>query len=437
MTSATKYLQSLDSVRQKTSLLLLHPEHLKHFDVDAAKLTDVADTVVSLVKRDYKSTADIPPHSRKRHFEASKQPGHTVDRVGSLVSIWNGEHVNHLEQVRRMLDLFVVGVLLDAGAGNKWSYRPNSEPGIVYNRSEGLAIAAFDWFCTGAFSSTRLLQADSFGLQNVTPESLERAFQVDEQNPLVGVQGRACLLKNLGQVVVDCPQFFASEDGSSHRPGNLVDFLLRDPSTTHADGKHVVQIETLWRLVMEGFSGVWPPSRTKLDNVFLGDVWQCEALNSMNKAGLIPASISLSESAATLLPFHKLSQWLTYSLMEPLALAGITFNGLDKMTGLAEYRNGGLFVDMHVLKFKSPSKDPVPKYPVDADLIIEWRGLTIALLDKLAPIVRQKLNMTAEQLPLANILEAGTWKAGREIAAKLRPDTCGPPIEVISDGTVF
>ncbi len=36
-----------------------------------------------------------------------------------------------------------------------------------------------------------------------------------------------------------------------------------------------------------------------------------------------------------------------------------------------------------------------------------------------------------------SLFNLGTWKAGREIAAKLRPDTKGPPIEVISDGTVF
>ena len=42
------------------------------------------------------------------------------------------------------------------------------------------------------------------------------------------------------------------------------------------------------------------------------------------------------------MPFHKLSQWLAYSLIEPLEEAGIAVTGLDELTALAEYRNGGL-----------------------------------------------------------------------------------------------
>ena len=54
----------------------------------------------------------------------------------------------------------------------------------------------------------------------------------------------------------------------------------------------------------------------------------------------------------------------------------------------------------------------------------------------MAEQVRQRLGLTEEQLPLVKVLEAGTWKAGREIAAKLRK-TKGPPLNIISDGTVF
>jgi len=45
-----------------------------------------------------------------------------------------------------------------------------------------------------------------------------------------------------------------------------------------------------------------------------------------------------------LVPIHKLSQWLSYSLVEPLMAAGIEVTDLDGLTGLAEYRNGGLLV---------------------------------------------------------------------------------------------
>ena len=67
---------------------------------------------------------------------------------------------------------------------------------------------------------------------------------------------------------------------------------------------------------------------------------------------------------------------------------------------------------------------------------MEWRALTVALLDEIAPLVRGKLGLTAAQLPLAAVLEGGTWSAGRRIAKEKRADG-GPPVRIISDGSVF
>ena len=56
-----------------------------------------------------------------------------------------------------------------------------------------------------------------------------------------------------------------------------------------------------------------------------------------------------------LVPFHKLSQWLTYSLVEPLEAAGLPVAEIDGLTGLAEYRNGGLFIDCGVIEPRDPA----------------------------------------------------------------------------------
>jgi hypothetical protein len=69
-------------------------------------------------------------------------------------------------------------------------------------------------------------------------------------------------------------------------------------------------------------------------------------------------------------------------------------------------------------------------------MVIEWRALTVALLDRLADPVRSRLGRSAEAFPLARILEGGTWWAGRRLAAEKRPDG-GPPFNIQSDGTVF
>jgi hypothetical protein len=51
-------------------------------------------------------------------------------------------------------------------------------------------------------------------------------------------------------------------------------------------------------------------------------------------------------------------------------------------------------------------------------------------------MVRERLGVEAQAFPLARVLEGGTWAAGRRIARTLRADG-GPPLTVISDGTVF
>ena len=108
---------------------------------------------------------------------------------------------------------------------------------------------------------------------------------------------------------------------------------------------------------------------------------------------------------------------------------------MDGLTGLAEYRNGGLFVDTGVLVLKDPA-DRDREHPVDGPLVVGWRALTVALLDRLAPRVRERLGVSAESFPLARVLEGGSWAAGRRIAKELRADG-GPPLKILSDGTVF
>jgi hypothetical protein len=68
-------------------------------------------------------------------------------------------------------------------------------------------------------------------------------------------------------------------------------------------------------------------------------------------------------------------------------------------------------------------------------LVVEWRALTVALLDELAPLVRDRLGVDAHAMPLARVLEGGTWAAGRATAQRLRGGL--PPLTIDSDGTVF
>ena len=88
-----------------------------------------------------------------------------------------------------------------------------------------------------------------------------------------------------------------------------------------------------------------------------------------------------------------------------------------------------------MLRLREPQEALHPN-PVDSALVVEWRALTVALLDEIAKLIREQRSLTIEQFPLACVLEGGTWAAGRRLAREKRADG-SPPIAVESDGTVF
>jgi hypothetical protein len=242
---------------------------------------------------------------------------------------------------------------------------------------------------------------------------LAQGFQVDANNPLAGLEGRAALLARLGRAMADNAQVFAKADAA--RAGGLFDHLV-----DQAGGK-TLPAPTILRSLLLHLGGIWQ-NRLSLAGTPLGDTWRHSA-------------IKRGDASNGLMPLHKLSQWLSYSLIEPLQDAGITVTDVDGLTGLAEYRNGGLLIDSGLLTLREPDKANAP-LPVDAELVVEWRALTVALLDALLPLVRERLGVTAANFPLGSLLEGGTWAAGRKIAKEKRADGA-PPLTVSSDGTVF
>jgi hypothetical protein len=250
-------------------------------------------------------------------------------------------------------------------------------------------------------------------LANISVADLERGLQISAANPLVGIEGRADLLRRLGRLVAAKPEIFGRFD--KPRPGGLFDRLAM-----LADDRRLPAPTILTELLQE-LGPIWP-SRLALGGIALGDCWKHPLLTT-------------EDATSGLVPLHKLSQWLAYSLIEPLQTAGINVTDIDGLTGLAEYRNGGLFVDMGVLAFREA--DAAQKeHEVASPLVVEWRALTVALLDRVADGVRRRLGLDATSLPLAKILEGGTWAAGRLLARERRADA-SPPVKVISDGTVF
>ncbi|CAD6897059.1 unnamed protein product [Tilletia controversa] len=505
------YLRSLPSIRarcqQVFDLASSSSDGLQYFEFHPEHEAEVVNFCASIIQRDYGSEyGAILAHGRARHFEVGGIP-----RITTLLSNWHAskpEPVPALEAARRLVDLFAVSVLLDAGAGTQWTYEEVST-GFRIGRSEGLALASLDMFKDGIFAGTEEEKAagddnessaqgggphsasdrhkvTASGLKNLSADTMAISMQVHpKSNPMTGLEGRTGLLVKMGEVLAsDGNGYFVGPKGGAgesnperRRPGFLVDYLLAHPSTTKnaTTGQPQIEIATLWQVLIHGLAPIWPASRTQVDGVSLGDVWPCVALKAQlesQKGG------PLTDETEAFVPFHKLSQWLCYSLTEPIEQTiAATFVGGQYQTGLPEYRNGGLFVDLGVLKPRQSlyqaaenasdfgtsaptssrnAPETVPQHPTEDDgaaaavvstasarvprlgpsspAIVEWRAMTVVLLDRLAQGLNEKLGA---KLSLQQVLEAASWKGGREIAKQLRPESGGPPIDIISDGTLF
>ena len=366
------------------------------WEVDLDRLDDAADLTARVTRENYPDLI-IPFHARWRHF---------VAREPALP-----DEADHAARARAAFDLVILSVLLDAGAGPDWCYR-DAATGATFARSEGLAVASQRLFEAGTFSADgdAPLRADGAVLTALAAEKLVRGFQAYQGNPLVGLDGRTALLRRLGRQVLARPDLFVGG-----RPGGLYDTLA-----ARAEGGQL-PAPAILELLLEALGPIWA-DRLVIGGVALGDCWRHPAIRR-------------SDASDGLVPLHKLSQWLAYSLIEPLEAAGIEVVDVDGLTGLAEYRNGGLFVDAGVLRLTDPD-DIGRTHLVSDPLIVAWRAMTVALLDRMAPLVREQLGVGEAEFPLARMLEGGSWAAGRRIAAERRPGG-GPPFTIISDGTVF
>ena len=380
-------------------------DRLECWTVDMGKLPVIADLVASITRRNYPDLA-IPFHSRWRHFDVGG-----VDRWAARREGWR--NVPPRELARRAFDLVIPSVLSDAGSGGLWRYA-DPATGMTFTSSEGLGVASLRLYENAVASNPSTVLAAEW-LANLAEAAFATVFQVSDTNPLAGVMGRVELLRALGRTCLERPDVFAQHGQA--RPGGLADAIFAQSQ----DGR--ISAPEILAIVLDALGPIWP-SRLTLDGTPLGDSWAYR-----------PWQSGPEPDAASVVPFHKLSQWMTYSLIEPLQQAGLTVENIDGLTGLAEYRNGGLFVDGDALRLKDPGMMQQAHSPGSL-LVIEWRALTVALIDELKPMVAERLGLAQQDFPLPCLLEGGTWSAGRYLAQQRRPDR-SPPISIISDGTVF
>jgi hypothetical protein len=435
-----------------------------YFKIDRQRLEAAADFVATVMQERHPD-GRIPAHGVWRHLQAGG-----VDRVAEFDALLAGRALD--EQARARFDLAMLGVLLAPDAGPQWRYAENAAAGElpalalpVQRRrtedlfalldqvaatplgsavaaapsaaapaaappdgtctgSDGLAIATFRAFVAGVFSAATddALRADAATLRHVDATALRAVFQVTPNNPLAGLDGRAGLLARLGDVL----QAEADRGGGQARPGLLYDRITAGGTRSALDAGELLGT------VLRVLAPLWPTG-ILVSGVPAGDVWP----HRWAGAGLgdPPGGDGpVDLTTPGWVPFHMPGQWLVYSLVEPLALAGVQVTGLDALTALPEAANGGLLLDMGVIVPRNP-RELRRRWRAADEIVVEWRALTVTLIDELAQRLRERLGRSAEELPLAAVLEGGTRPAGQRLAQQLRAGE--PALKVEGDGTLF
>ena len=424
------------------------------FKLNRDALPALADRVAALTRQRFPDLA-VPLHSQWRQLEAGGK-----SRKDELDQRLAGR--SQVEVARVHVDMIIVNCLLGGGAGANWIYaesaaisaaalpqaapedllalldqaaakrpapatdgdapQPLAAPAATYRHTEGLAVASFRAFMAGAFSSQAgdPQRADATALRHVDAAALRAIFQSSPSNPVVGLDARAAMLARLGHALQD----EAARDVARGLPAQARPALLFDRITGYGARTEVSATEVLDH-VLRVFSPVWPPG-SKVQGLPAGDVWP------HLWAGSAIAGHQQDRTTDGWVPFHQLAQWITCSLLEPLSWAGVRVTNLNALTALPNARNAGLLIDAGVIVPRDPRLLARTWKPQD-ELVIEWRALAVVLLDELAVLVRQRLGLTEEQLPMPCFMEGGSDAAGRELALSLRPDG-SPPVRLEGDG---
>lgn len=383
-------LRTTPAIRERARQLLQRARdgQSRWFRVDDDASATTADAVVSCVRGRHP-----PLHSVWRAVEAGG-----LNRRGQLDALMGGLPIP--SKAHALVDFTTIAVLLGGMPARGWRYT-EAASGRAFEGDQGLAVAALHAFAGGLFSGDpqRPLQADSTGLRALVHDHLAAAFQVTEANPLPALAERATLLRRLGEVMSEQPEVF----GDFGRPGGLFDMIVTPfghgiPHTADVAAHNILS------QVLVSLSQLWPAGGS-IGNFPLGDCWRHEAVRGEGPTD-------------GWMPLHERGQWLAYSLLEPFEWAGVKVRDVDLLTALPDPATCGLLLDTGWLRLRDADMAQEHWRPKD-EIVVEWRALTVALMDELGSTLRERLRLDASHQPLARLL-GSAQAAGRAQAERLR-----------------
>lgn len=354
-------LRTTQTVRDRCGQVLAwtRASHSPWFEVDDDAL-EVAARRLATLTRQLHADQGGPIAGCWRRFAAGG-----VDRRVWLERLLAAEPPEQRTHAR--IDLAVVCEYLGQVPDDSWSYA-EAATGQRFTGREGLAVALWHAFCAGLFSSDpqRPLQADAAGLRGVVTDHLGLALQAGRAWAWPDLQACAIALRRLGEVLSEQPEVF----GEAGRPSGLFDTLISPYGVAVPHTADIRAHDILSQLLMT-LSGL-TPGGAQIGGVALGDCWQHPAAHGAGEGWV---------------PLHARMQAITCALLEPFEWAGVQVRELSALTALADVLHGNLLLDTAVLRLRDPQSARTV-WPRDAEIVIEWRALTVALLEELAPRVQ-------------------------------------------------
>lgn len=398
------------TVRQRAAQLLDHAlaGDLVHARVSEDRLAPAARQIAGMMREQWPDLA-LPFHSVWRRFEAGEQ-----DRFAELAGYRQWSDVR--EMGRAAFDMALVAAHIGCVAAPEWSYAEGTTD-ERYAGAEGLAVASLAMIASGLFSGVPLdpLRADAGQLARLSEAELAAGLQVAPGNALSDVGARALSLRRLGEATALRDDLFAREDDP--RPGGLFDVLFEDGLGGPVEADRILD------LLIDGLGPI-SAGGLQLGGVPLGDTYRHEVLSD-----------GAADDTAGLLPLLTRMQRIVADLTEPLVWAGTEVVGLERLAGRSDAVSVGLMIDtgvLHPLNLDVAGELAEVSHPG----IVELRGVTIALLDRLADLVRAEFGSDAAEMPLAGVLEGGIRYAAKKIALEKRGTTL-PPLRFAGAGTLL
>jgi hypothetical protein len=320
---------------------------------------------------------------------------------------------------------------------------PTQRPPATFTGAEGLSVAVFRAFLAGVFSSDPAdpLRVDALALKRLDAAALRAVFQSSPSNPLPGLEARAAVLTRLGEVL----QEQAERLGGLARPARLIDTL------TGAEGGPCLTATQVLREVLRVHAPAWT-SGSRVLGLPAGDVWShlwagaaTGTASAAADSGGAAAPAPSDRATSGWVPFHLLGQWMTYSLAEPLGWAGLQVSGLEALTALPEIALGARLLDAGVIVLRDP-QDLGKTYKPSSELVVEWRALTVTLMDELAALVRGLPERSAQREAAGRHHAGAAWMSDLPLTLGLalllgglsgRGEDAAPSLKVDSDGTLF